>query len=649
MIRLLILALLSSCAWAQVRVNVGGPQYTDSLGQVWVADTGCTSASTYSRTNPIIGTNDPTLYRTGRTDPSIVACTYPVTSPAFYTVTLLFAETDPMVTARGGLPNARPRVLNVFINDQLYWSQLNVMASSAYATAYTITSPYIAVTTGQITIKIAQVAYQAMLSGLDIENVNTNPPSNSTCSLTANPNVQGTTTAGIMEAVSLLGGPGCVSVPVGTFNISTTITLASGNGVCIQGFGQRGTILNWTGSSSGAIIDLNGPATPGGAGISNCFEHIQITRTNATNTNIGINVNNQASALIQDVALAFMQTPINIIGAISQNNHFRDIGIFQPYGDGVVLNTGLVAGYFDNINIACTVTNASSNGFHVIQDAGSAINNSYTVNCPNGFVATPGAGQVVKLMQLTNTYFDCGPGSGIVLFPATGGQVLLNRFIGTTTACQANVGVLLTGAGAIIGVSFLNHFSELNGQQGFYLLNGTDITFSDCYAMGNSTSNMGVYDGLAVDSTGSTQVHNIQIIGGMYGAYFDQPNTQRYGVATTSGTTGIHVQGIQAGTNLTGPFSDASTDQAKIIKDIDGTTIPTIASSTTLDPGPADPETIAVTGITTVGGILRGWNNRTITFVKPDSGSVTIVGATLTSLSTVTCKYVSGFTAWFCH
>lgn len=162
------ISILVSICQGQIRVNIGGPQYTDSNGNVWAADTGCTSQSTYSRGGSIQGTNDPILYQTGRTDPSQVNCTYTLTSPAFYTVTLLFAETDSKVTATSQ-SGGQPRVMNIYINGQLYWAQLNVMASSAFRTAYNVTSPNIAVTTGQINIQVIQVAYQAMLSGLDIE------------------------------------------------------------------------------------------------------------------------------------------------------------------------------------------------------------------------------------------------------------------------------------------------------------------------------------------------------------------------------------------------------------------------------------------------------------------------------------------------
>jgi uncharacterized repeat protein (TIGR01451 family) len=46
-----------------IRVNAGGGVYTDSLGHGWLADAGFQSGSTFSVTNTIAGTADPSLYR----------------------------------------------------------------------------------------------------------------------------------------------------------------------------------------------------------------------------------------------------------------------------------------------------------------------------------------------------------------------------------------------------------------------------------------------------------------------------------------------------------------------------------------------------------------------------------------------------------
>jgi chitodextrinase len=78
-----------------IRVNSGGPAYTDAANQVWAADSGFNTGSIASVTNPIAGTSDPVLYRTERWDPGTAPeMGYSFTVPnGTYTVKLHFAET----------------------------------------------------------------------------------------------------------------------------------------------------------------------------------------------------------------------------------------------------------------------------------------------------------------------------------------------------------------------------------------------------------------------------------------------------------------------------------------------------------------------------------------------------------------------------
>ena len=53
-----------------IRVNVGGPAYTDSGANVWSADTGFNTGNAlpWPSSTAIAGTSDPTLYRTERSE-----------------------------------------------------------------------------------------------------------------------------------------------------------------------------------------------------------------------------------------------------------------------------------------------------------------------------------------------------------------------------------------------------------------------------------------------------------------------------------------------------------------------------------------------------------------------------------------------------
>ncbi len=75
---------------APIMINCGGPTYVDSTGQLWSADMDFVGGSTFSTTNSITGTSDPTLYQTVRYAPTLIY-NIPVVNDT-YTVTLYFAE-----------------------------------------------------------------------------------------------------------------------------------------------------------------------------------------------------------------------------------------------------------------------------------------------------------------------------------------------------------------------------------------------------------------------------------------------------------------------------------------------------------------------------------------------------------------------------
>lgn len=148
-----------------VRVNVGGPTYTDSNGLTWAADSGC-DGSTFTSGNTISGTLDPTLYQTGRIAQNF-SCVYTVTGPAFYNVTVRFAETNSVISVRN------PRIFNVFINN-VFKQTVNIVGSgSAANTATDYTFGPIPVYGTTVTILFTSVANASEVQAIDIENTGT--------------------------------------------------------------------------------------------------------------------------------------------------------------------------------------------------------------------------------------------------------------------------------------------------------------------------------------------------------------------------------------------------------------------------------------------------------------------------------------------
>lgn len=147
-----------------IRVNCGGPSYTDSKGQVWQSDAGFYAGptSTYSTTSPISGTADPTLFQSERyingSTPMIYS--FHVANGAYH-VNLLFAE------IYSGLDVAGGRVFNVKIQGNLVFSNLDVFAVAGANTAL-VKGTDVLVENGVLSIEFDNVIQNAKVDGIEI-------------------------------------------------------------------------------------------------------------------------------------------------------------------------------------------------------------------------------------------------------------------------------------------------------------------------------------------------------------------------------------------------------------------------------------------------------------------------------------------------
>jgi hypothetical protein len=108
----------ASSTFTPIRVSAGGAGYTDSLGQVWSADTGANAGNTWNCGCSITGTSDPTLYQGQRW--GVFSYNFS-TPPGNYAVTLKFAE---------GFTAAGQRLFNVGINGVPVLSNFDIFATS---------------------------------------------------------------------------------------------------------------------------------------------------------------------------------------------------------------------------------------------------------------------------------------------------------------------------------------------------------------------------------------------------------------------------------------------------------------------------------------------------------------------------------------
>ena len=147
-----------------IRVNCGGPSYTDSRGQVWQPDTGFYAGptSTYSTTSPVSGTADPKLFQTERyingSAPMIYS--FPVANGTYH-VNLLFAEMYAPLDVVGG------RVFNVKIQGNLVFSNLDIFSAAGAHTAL-LKSADVLVQNGVLSIEFDSVVQNAKVDGIEI-------------------------------------------------------------------------------------------------------------------------------------------------------------------------------------------------------------------------------------------------------------------------------------------------------------------------------------------------------------------------------------------------------------------------------------------------------------------------------------------------
>jgi hypothetical protein len=142
-----------------IRIDSGGPSYTDPYGVLWSADSNYTGGSTFSTTNPILNTTSPSLYQTCRW--GAFTYNFPVANGS-YNVILKFAEVSRFS------PGARQ--FNVAINGTTVLADFDIYAAAGGAFIALDKSFPVTATSGQITILFSYGAADApMVNALDIE------------------------------------------------------------------------------------------------------------------------------------------------------------------------------------------------------------------------------------------------------------------------------------------------------------------------------------------------------------------------------------------------------------------------------------------------------------------------------------------------
>jgi cysteine-rich repeat protein len=146
-------------------IDVGGPGFTTSSGQVWLPDTNFASGGHVAVSAVPIGqTNNDRLYQTRRdataTDQPLML-EFPVPGTGPYRIRLHFAELDAAITQPG------MRVFNVVVEDVFELSDVDVFKSVGFARAYSRYF-FVNVDDGVLTLRFEPVVGKPMLAGIEI-------------------------------------------------------------------------------------------------------------------------------------------------------------------------------------------------------------------------------------------------------------------------------------------------------------------------------------------------------------------------------------------------------------------------------------------------------------------------------------------------
>ena len=154
-----------------IYINTGGPAYTDSLGNIWQADTFFNTGNAYISGSAISGTTDDPIYQSERWDPGTVPeLQYAVPVPnGDYDVTLHFADIF------GGTHSVGARVFDVSIEGALVLDDLDIYSEVGGNAALTKTIST-TVSDGELTIDFGHVVENPKIAGIEIHSTSGGEP-----------------------------------------------------------------------------------------------------------------------------------------------------------------------------------------------------------------------------------------------------------------------------------------------------------------------------------------------------------------------------------------------------------------------------------------------------------------------------------------
>lgn len=148
--------------FSPIRVNSGGPAYTDPEGLRWAADYGFNSGTAYQTTSPIANTTADPMYQSQRQS-ATTPLTYTFTVPnGNYNIYFKFAELASTVTGAG------QRLFNVDVNGSRVLSNFDVYAAGGGRYVAVRRTIPVSVAGGRIQITLTPVRSSAIVNAIEI-------------------------------------------------------------------------------------------------------------------------------------------------------------------------------------------------------------------------------------------------------------------------------------------------------------------------------------------------------------------------------------------------------------------------------------------------------------------------------------------------
>src|SRR5947209_11950461 len=155
-----VLAAAPLAAYVPIRVNAGGPAFTDGSGNIWAADYGYTGGNVFSTTQVVNNTSKSALYQSERNSSGTLQYQFNSIPSGTYTVNLRFAEI--LYTAAG------QRIFNLAIYGTTLQTNYDIFRAAGSGFFATDLSFPITVTGGQITIQFISVLQNAKIDAIEI-------------------------------------------------------------------------------------------------------------------------------------------------------------------------------------------------------------------------------------------------------------------------------------------------------------------------------------------------------------------------------------------------------------------------------------------------------------------------------------------------